>query len=349
MVYDMRYGRYFAMLAVLAVIGAIYEKLKLKDDEYESHQHYGIVRKFLLSRGDADLDTAKPFLWIHAGDAINARWWRSFGSRNSRCANQPYQYVTMKSVVDRCGGDFAICIIEDSSFLELLPEWSTNLESVADPIRSHLRQLALAELLFTYGGLVLPSSFLAFRSCLPIMDAAKASPGGAVFGETPSAKGYGPPKSHPEPDRTWPRASVMGAVQGSAGMLSYRRMLADMNTADQTAQPDFLGASSQWADAAGRSGQIAVVAAELLGTRDARGEEVGIERLLGSTYVDLLPTAFGIAVPAEEILRRTAYQWFARQSAAQALQSDTCLGKYLLVASSPDSEVSIWAEAGGLS
>jgi hypothetical protein len=40
----------------------------------------------------------------------------------------------------------------------------------------------------------------------------------------------------------------------------------------------------------------------------------------------------GLYIPADEILKRTAFQWFARLSAKQALASDTIIGKYLLIA-----------------
>jgi len=36
-------------------------------------------------------------------------------------------------------------------------------------------------------------------------------------------------------------------------------------------------------------------------------------------------------IPADEILKRNNYNWFARLSAKQALDSDTTIGKYLLI------------------
>ena len=52
---------------------------------------------------------------------MNARWWKSFGSRNTKCLNQPYQYLTIKSIVDKCGEHFNICLIDDKSFEKLIP------------------------------------------------------------------------------------------------------------------------------------------------------------------------------------------------------------------------------------
>ena len=342
----MNYGQYFAGLAVLVGLSVLYERMDLADRRSDSDNHYSIVRKFLVERGEGEkLDLSKPFLWIHLEDRVNARWWRSFGSRNNRCLSQPYQYLTMKSIIDRCARDFSICIIEDDSFSELLPNWGVDLSQVAEPVRDHMRELGMAELLFSYGGLRLPSSFLAFRSCLPIFLAAASAPGGLAMGDGASESGGGPPAAGAR-NTSWPRSRIMASIPQGAAIRSYCDMLTLLNTTDLTAQPDFLGASSQWGEAARRGGGAIAVSAALLGGKDRAGDLVGIERLLGSSYVDLEDAALGIDVPAEEMLRRTAYQWFARLSAKQALESDTCLGKFLLVASRPDVEITAWAGVG---
>ena len=47
----------------------------------------------------------------------------------------------------------------------------------------------------------------------------------------------------------------------------------------------------------------------------------------------------GILIPADEILSRTAYSWFARMSEKEALTSNTILGNYLLISSGECSEI----------
>ena len=54
--------------------------------------------------------------------------------------------------------------------------------------------------------------------------------------------------------------------------------------------------------------------------------------LLGNTYIDLSDHAVGLYIPDEDILRRTAYKWFARLSVGQAISSNTTIGKYLTLA-----------------
>ena len=54
---------------------------------------------------------------------------------------------------------------------------------------------------------------------------------------------------------------------------------------------------------------------------------------MGNSFIDIEPTAVGVYLPDEDILRRTKYQWFARLSAKQAIESDTMAGKILMLSS----------------
>ena len=50
-----------------------------------------------------------------------------------------------------------------------------------------------------------------------------------------------------------------------------------------------------------------------------------------NNFINLTDRVQGLYIPADEIIKRSAYQWFARLSAKQALDSDTMIGKYLLI------------------
>ena len=54
--------------------------------------------------------------------------------------------------------------------------------------------------------------------------------------------------------------------------------------------------------------------------------------LLSNEYLDLYSEAYGIYIPADEILNRTNYQWFARMSQEQLLESRVIICKYMLIA-----------------
>ena len=50
------------------------------------------------------------------------------------------------------------------SFNKLIPNWELNVSTVAEPSRDKVRLLAILKLLYLYGGMLVPSSFLCLRS-----------------------------------------------------------------------------------------------------------------------------------------------------------------------------------------
>ena len=67
---------------------------------------------------------------------------------------------------------------------------------------------------------------------------------------------------------------------------------------------------------------------------DEDGNKINLRDLLGNTYISFDCNNVGIYIPEKDIIRRTAYQWFARLSEKQVLESDTILGKHLLISQS---------------
>ena len=88
----------FFILIVLGFLHKRYEdKLltEVKSSEYES------IQNFLLD--DVTLGKSKkPILWIHVPYEYNSRNWLSFGSRTSFNLNQPYLFLTVRSIIKHC-------------------------------------------------------------------------------------------------------------------------------------------------------------------------------------------------------------------------------------------------------
>ena len=78
--------------------------------------------------------------------------------------------MTIKSIINHCGDDFNICLIDDESFTKLLPSWDINVSRMAEPMKSQYRELGMARLLEIYGGLVVPNSFLCIKNLKPFYD-----------------------------------------------------------------------------------------------------------------------------------------------------------------------------------
>lgn len=330
-------GRHVLTIVLLLAVGVFYEKHKAAERATDPDSDYALVRKYLLG-GQDEGEPGQPVVWIHADDSINARWWPTFGSRNTRCLNQPYEAITVSSIVKTCRNDFMVCVIHDRDFRDLIPGWSLDLLRVAEPMRGNMRRLALATLLHERGGVLVPSSFLAFRSLKPFYDSACSCEGGMAVAELPAAMGRGPPENGPGKGARYPRSGFMACKPGSPAMAEYAQLLERINNTDYTAESAFEGTESKWCRRMANYGRVATIPPELLGAEDARGEAVGIERLMGSSYVPLCARALGLYIPADELRRRVAYGWFVRQTAEQAMTGDTALSKYLLVAGSTPHE-----------
>ncbi len=285
--------------------------------------NYKLVRQYLLN--DSSLaQSKKPIIWIHMVYETNARWWPSFSSRNTDNLNQPYQYLTLKSIIDKCGKNFNVCLIDDESFPNIIPGWTVDLSLVANPIKMKIRQLALAKLLYTYGGFLLPSSFLCFQNLAPLYTTLTA--GGKMFvGELVARADVSDKVSF------FPNTNFMGCHAGCVLMSKYINYLEINTSTDFTEESHFRGSYGRWCYEKIQKGEMNMIPADILGARDTAGKTVTLEILMSNNFLNLSERVQGLYIPADDILKRTAYQWFARLSAKQALESDTTVGKYLLI------------------
>jgi hypothetical protein len=326
----MDYKKYILPAIVLLTVVFLFDNFKQYTEDDEEAFHYKMVEKYLLTESSL-ARSKKPLLWIHSDYDTNSRWWASWGSRNSECLNQPYKFLAIKSLIDKCGQDFNVLLIDDDSFMKLIPGWNINLNKVGEPVKGKIRRLALARILKYYGGIIVPSSFVCFLSLKDIYNGGIKNTGMFV-GEAEPRNGKGPPRSRPDQNIAAPTSYFMGCKKKCPLMSEYINLLEKLIATDYTAESLFLGEESKWFADKIQSQQISVIGGELLGCRDTKNNLITIEQLMGNSYIDIEPTAVGVYLPDEDILRRTKYQWFARLSARQAVESDTMAGKILMLA-----------------
>ena len=151
-----------SLLLVATYIGNSYKNYVNKDT---TNYEYDMIKEYLLN--DSPLyGMNKPKLWIHSKYEINSRKWLDFQSRNTTNLNQPYLHITIQSIINNCSDDFHICLIDDKTFSKLLPGWDIDLPNVADPMKSDLRDIALLKIIHTYGGMIVPDSFLCSKNLI---------------------------------------------------------------------------------------------------------------------------------------------------------------------------------------
>lgn len=333
---------------VIMVIGFFYNKYKKTIDVEDLHENGELIQKYLLNDSSLTKNN-KPILWIHLEFEKNARNWENYNSRTSENLNQPYQYLTIRSIIETCGESFNVCLMDDESFAKIIPEWRTRVEHLPKPLRSHMRELAMAHILHLYGGFVVPSSFICFYDLRRLYDAHLEN-ANVVIGELRSTSSISSESQYS------PSTKMIGCRKKDPLMKEYADYLEQLVAKDHTNEMEFTGEPSRWwmaksgksatsgnclgldenqvAPSAAQSPtsnyRVSIIPAEELGAKTTNNKPVLIEELLGDVDIRLSPTSAGIYVPDQEILKRTKYQWFARLSPAQVLESNTLVGKYIL-------------------
>ena len=331
-------GKYIFALGVVIIASYFANKIKGQFDNKEKDD-YEMVKQYLLN--DSPLyGYNKPKLWIHTKYELNARKWRDFYSRTSTDLNQPYIHQTIRSIIEHCGNDFHICLIDDDSFGKLIPSWDAELVSMAEPMKSHFRDYGLMQLIYYYGGMVVPNSFLCLTNLRPMYDAGvgvakgvntSVGSGDGVFiceGLNRGMNKLGDKRLTFIPD-----IYMMGANKNNhvvKGLVEYIKGIAA--NPHFTGESDFKGDISQWCISMVKQGVMTLVGGELIGIKNRRNRQpILLEDLLDEGYLELSQSAYGIYIPEDEILKRPKYQWFAVMPIEQILTTNLMIAKYMMI------------------
>ena len=320
----------FILFLILIVLGFLYKRFEDKRIREENSENYKAIQNYLLD--DVTLaKSKKPILWIHVPYEYNSRNWLSFGSRSSFNLNQPYLYLTVKSIIQQCDDSFTICIFDDNTFQRLIPGWNLDMNSVSDPILANMRTLGFMKLLYIYGGMMCPISFLCMKDLMGLYN--KGTRGNKMFlCETTDRNITSTDLDY------YPSVSFCGAPKECETV----RMLCDFiqrtMSRDFTAENKFLGNFDRWCQKRIQNREINMIDGIDIGTKTIDETPIIIDDLMSNQYLNLYKGTYGILIPADEVLKRNNYEWFARLSAKQVMESNTIIGNYLLLANAPDAQ-----------
>ena len=211
----------------------------------------------------------------------------------------------------------------DDSFKNIIPGWITNLDIVADPIKSKLRELAIANLLNAYGGFFVPSSFLCMKNLIDLYENGTKNDK-CLVGEMQSTSINASKKTYTLSPK------FLATKKNSPTINAYIEFLQRMVSTDYTNESIFIGETSNWFQ--DNIKNVNKISAKKLGVANIDGEPIMIEDLVGNSFVSLDDEAYGVYIPTDIVLNRTAYQWLARMSPEQIYNSDTFVGKVSLIA-----------------
>ena len=317
--------KYFFSFILITLFGYIYEKYKFNEKSKKELERYDKVKNFLFDEDTFALFTEKPILWIHNNYGINSRWWPSFYSRDTNNMNQPYLQLCLESIVRHCGDSFNVCIIDDNTFSKILPGWDIDMDRLPSPFRDHMRSAGMAKLLYYYGGLVIPNSMLVLKDLYPIYKNSIKEHDMFTFEcvDRNSTSTY---------TAFFPDSRILGCKKQTPLIKSFISFLDQTNLSNFTNEGDFLGQSNRWLFEKCQNKQMTLVPGNYIGTRTLYDRPVLIDDLLGESFINYDNKKLcAIYIPADEILRRTKFEWFARMSVKQVLLSSSFIAKYILL------------------
>jgi hypothetical protein len=318
---------YIILFSILIVLGILYRRFENKRIREENKDSKEAIQKYLLD--DITLGKSKkPILWIHVPYEYNSRKWLSFGSRSSFELNQPYLYLTVRSIIAKCDNSFTICIVDDSSFDKLIPGWAIQMNKISAPISDNIRKLGMMKLLYRYGGITCPISFLCMKDLLPLYNK------GIINNKMFVCENNNRNITSTSYD-FYPDINFCGAQKENHMVEQLIDFQQRTISKDFTAASVFLGEFNRWVEKRVRERQINLISGVDVGIKSLDDKPIKLEDLLSNNYLDIYPQTYGIWIPSDEILRRTSFEWFSRLSEKQVLESDTILGNYILVNMGP--------------
>jgi hypothetical protein len=293
----------------------------------KTNDEYDLIKKYLLNESPL-YGMGKPKIWIHSKYETNARNWIESHSRNTNNLNQPYLHLTIQSIIDHCGDDFHICLIDDKTFSNLIPGWDVDVSILAEPMKSQIRELGLAKLIYIYGGMLVPNSFICTKNLKSIYN-------DGMYGGVPFVCEAINRTSNllEQKQKTLfiPSLYFMGAKREDPVIYDLVEYL--KSRINSSHERLFLGDSSQWCLDVIRNHKMNLIGGERIGIKSKYRKQILLEDLMEEKDLDLSLDCCGIYIPADEVLIRTKYQWLAFITKQELLKSDIAISRYIKTSS----------------
>jgi len=299
------------MFELFCIIVLIFLAMLYRNEIQEDN--YSLVKNYLVR--DVNISKGRPIIWIYVPYIPNSRKIRSFGDGTNTNVNQDYLHLTIKSIINN-NPSFTICVIDNHSFNKIIPGWEYDLNTFSQPILNNMLFLAMSKLLYIYGGMVVPLSFLCFKDLMPLYQ--HGTQNGIFICENVN-KSIRSEKFTPDP-------TFMGCLPNDPTMFQYS-LFCETIISDTSEESKFLGVHSNWF----YRKNVIIIDGEKIGVK-MNEKEVSVEDLLDTRPLPLT-NAYGIYIPETEILQKHSCEWFARLSKKEVLSGNTILQKYILLTS----------------
>jgi len=286
-----------------------------------------LIQKYLLNENPV-YNMHKPKLWIHTKYELNSRKWKDFMSRTSNDLNQPYIHYTIQSIIDQNSDDFNICLIDDETFSKLIPDWDADIVNIAEPTKSYLREIGLLRIIHTYGGMIVPNSFLCTK---PLINLYKEGISGKKPFVCETVNRTCCLSEHHKKMLFVPSTFFMGCIKGdpTIGLLvDYLKYMLSKRF-DITDERNFIGDSTQWCIKAINAGDMNLILGQKIGVKTSKRKTILLEELFEERKLGLDKSCVGIYIPEDELAKRHKYNWFLYLSKEDLMKTNVAIVKYI--------------------
>ena len=127
-----------------------------------------------------------------------------------------------------------------------------------------------------------------------------------------------------------PDAHFIGAPTKNCPVIEeYVEYIARMISNDYTAESIFLNDLSKWCALRCGNGKMHLVNASDVGVKNLNHKAIVTEMFFEQAPLNIYPNTYGILIPHDQIIKRTALNWLAYLSKDELMTWDTELGMYL--------------------
>lgn len=323
----MDYKHLIFSIICLLISGFFFKKIHTYIDNSENKDNIDIINKYMVTENKHIKkleNNNRPKIWIFLNNTINSQKWETFGSRNTNKLNKEYINLCISSIINKCGKDFDIMLIDVNSFKILLDEWNIDLNKLSDQLRKHYILLGLIQLLKKFGGFILEPNTIMFRSLISLYNNIENT-NKIVTGEfqNNSLDYY--------EKKIMPSVIFLGSNKNNSTIIKLEKYIITSISKDYTKEIDATNLINKWLYQKIIHNEIDYINGKYLGTKDSNNNIIDLEDLLSDKYLDLYNKAYFLHIPDEELSKRNKYNWFIYLNKEEVLDSRTNIGKYLKI------------------
>lgn len=305
------------MMLIYLIIAALFCVLMYK---YYKKKYDNNVMEFKKENVDIDVyffselylkKSKNRKLWIHIPFEKNSREWQSFGSRSSHKLNLAYMTLCIKSIIDWCGQSYDIIIYDDTNISALLPDTKVDLMKLSGTLLDKYRELCKLEILYTYGGVMVPPSLFMRKNIKEIDD-----PSVWYVCET-----------HNDNNVSYSNliysTQLMGSNSQNTELAKYIKVYSDELKKDFVENYNF---DMNYF----KTNNIPYIDGKVIGTKTKYDDKISIEDLMSNKKIILDKQNIGLYIPHDQLIKRRVYNWYCKLSEEEVLKAQVFISYYML-------------------